>query len=446
MAAVAAIQSDMKDIDLRLRKAGGGPSHHSLGMEEWARLVQAQERLAEAAESLVVSQAVPQLIRHIQIIHRAMVKAGTRLYLKIGTTGTGGMGLNIPYTHGEDKPSSRLMSKTAVAFAHTGLLFLMARTPKGPIVKEIKPAAMVGYKRVTCRVIKERGSDRPRYIYASRAQRLAGTLLLQEDTHEYRRLAKMEMPIVDTGENGQFTRGEFETITSLQQMEFVTPEEIASQVVLEIMGANTGVDVIAAIDGAIMNPSYRAGYIRQAALDRLGRLEREKNMASVALGELGPPELGKLLYEAYLLKVLYGTLPEALAHPPAETAEQAYAYLLAHDDLRNLIVSVGLPVISPDGVNILRGPVIRIPEGETQLVVSQEDIDTWAAKCWVDLRPANWGLWHERLAAMLNAARYAHGEGSAAITRKSYLGEDIRIGDVVAWIFNSDAYRGYRIK
>ena len=35
------------------------------------------------------------------------------------------MGVNIPYTHGEDKPpSSQLITKTAVAFAYTGLLFL----------------------------------------------------------------------------------------------------------------------------------------------------------------------------------------------------------------------------------------------------------------------------------------------------------------------------------
>ena len=85
--------------------------------------------------SLIISQSLPQLIRHVQLIHRAMAEVGTRLYLKIGTTGTGGMGLNIPYTHSEDRPSFKLMSKTAVAFAHTGLMFLMARTPDGPLVK-----------------------------------------------------------------------------------------------------------------------------------------------------------------------------------------------------------------------------------------------------------------------------------------------------------------------
>ena len=69
---------------------------------------------------------------------QAMVKAGTGAYIKIGTSGTGGMGLNIPYTHSEEKPSRVLLSKSALAGAQTLLLFLMARTPGGPITQEIK--------------------------------------------------------------------------------------------------------------------------------------------------------------------------------------------------------------------------------------------------------------------------------------------------------------------
>src|SRR5205814_3397160 len=114
-----------------------------------------RKQLEQPFESLLVSQSIPQLIRHTQLLYRSMVEAGTRLYVKIGTTGTGGMGLNIPYTHGEDKPSAKLMSKTAVGFAQTGLMFLMARTPDATIVKEIKPAAMIGYADINMRAIHE---------------------------------------------------------------------------------------------------------------------------------------------------------------------------------------------------------------------------------------------------------------------------------------------------
>src|SRR3546814_2041559 len=46
------------------------------------------------------------------------------------SSGTGGMGLNIPYTHSEEKPSRVLLSKSALAGAHSLLLFLLARTPE----------------------------------------------------------------------------------------------------------------------------------------------------------------------------------------------------------------------------------------------------------------------------------------------------------------------------
>ena len=58
--------------------------------------------------------------------------------------------LNIPYTHGEDKPSPQLLNKTAVAFAQTGMLFLMGRTPGGPIINRWWPP-LAAFRR--CRTI-----------------------------------------------------------------------------------------------------------------------------------------------------------------------------------------------------------------------------------------------------------------------------------------------------
>ncbi len=398
-----------------------------------------------AFELLLLSQSLPQLVRHVQMLHRAMVEVGCRLYLKIGTTGTGGMGLNIPYTHSEDKPSSKLMTKTAVAFAHTGLMFLMARTPNGPIVKEIKPGAMIGYADVTCRTIKERGATT--YLTDNRAQPLNGRLALREDASQYQQLAELKMPVVDTGENGLFTRGEFEAITALRQMEFVTPEEIAREAALEIKGSNTGRDVIAAIDGAVMNPSYRAGYLRQQVLDEMKRLEQETNTHSVALGQLGPPELSKLLWEAELMKIEYGTLQSVLEQPASEIAERLYTRVLEDPRIGQTITSIGLPILTPDGSQLIRGPRIRIPEvpGENEVELTPQSIDTWAAKGWLDLRPGNISVWQDRFQWMERARHRLRGRGSAAITREAYLFGDIRIGEIVGWIFNNEQ-AGYRIK
>src|SRR3989441_12661228 len=84
-----------------------------------------------ALYDLLLSQSMPELIRHVFLLNKAMVEVGTRLYLKIGTTGTGGMGLNIPYTHSEDKPSAQLITKTAGGFSRTGPLFFIVPYREG---------------------------------------------------------------------------------------------------------------------------------------------------------------------------------------------------------------------------------------------------------------------------------------------------------------------------
>lgn len=398
-------------------------------------------------ETLLVSQSIPQLIRHTQLLYRAMVEVGTRVYVKVGTTGTGGMGLNIPYTHGEDKPSAKLMSKTAVAFAHTGLMFLMARTPGGPIVKEIKPGAMIGYKKVTYQSLKNRRDNSPVFIYSSRAQSLNGELELSLGKDDFKKHGELEMVGVDTGENGFFARGEFEAVTSINQMEFITPEEIARNVVHEIKGSNTGVDVIAAIDGAIMVPSYRAGYLRGSAIEAMRRLERETNSYSIATGELGPPKLTKLLYEAHLLKMKYRTLQAVVEVRGQEVSAALWRYLQRQQSLRNMITSIGIPVLPPEGNRLLRGPQIRVPEyaGQSTLPVSAAAIDEWAERGWIDLRPKNIERWQARFRRMLRSAQTIHRQGSAGITMEAYRSEEIRIGEVVGWIFNNEE-EGYRIK
>jgi hypothetical protein len=102
------------------------------------------KKLNQATSEIVMASAyIPQIIRHVQILSQGLIDSKAQMYFKVGTTGTGGMGFNIPYTHSEERPSKVLMAKTAVAGAHTLLLYLLARTPDAPIVKEIKPAATI---------------------------------------------------------------------------------------------------------------------------------------------------------------------------------------------------------------------------------------------------------------------------------------------------------------
>jgi hypothetical protein len=426
-------------------------------------------------ESLVLSQSVPELVRHVLLLHRVMkeLQARTggmkpRLYLKVGTTGTGGMGLNIPYTHSEDKPSENLMAKSAIAFAQTGLLFLMARTPGSPVVKEVKPGAMIGWKAVGPRSITRGG--RPVFVYRSQVAPLGGALVPDEAPDGFEQVGSdpLRMLTVDTGENGVFGRAEFEAITHLRQMEFITPEEIADQAVLEIKGSNTGYDVIAAIDSSVMNPTYRGAYLRPVALRQLTAEERrlagdQTICPSVAHGQLGPPELGKLLWEAYLLQLECQTLERVLEYTPQQLSDQVSALLGRQPRLADFIAAVGLPILSADGRSLRRGPFVRIPKlrrGESARVTDGA-VNEWARKGWVDLRPSCFETWRSRFARILEES-HATGGGSAAIVASSYLFEEnmpelsgaraggaaatpISLGAIAAWVFINEA-DGARIK
>jgi hypothetical protein len=116
-------------------------------------------------------------------------------------------------------------------------------------------------------------------------------------------------------------------------------------------------------------------------------------------------------------------------------------------NVRHAITSIGVPILAPDGKNLTRGPFIRIPEthGEHTVPIQADNVNRWAAKGWVDLRPDNFVCWQERFKTMERARQRVRGRGSAAITREGYLFDDIRPGTIVGWIFNNEE-GGYRIK
>ncbi len=412
-----------------------------------------ESSLLDQTERLLATLYIPQLIRHVQILYRTMQLVGTTTYVKIGTSGTGGMGLNIPYTHSEERPSSVLLSKSAVAGAHTMLLFLMGRTPDAPITKEIKPTAAIAWKKINFGEIKKRGKaieliDCPPH----KGLKLSGTLKLQdsgldvEPTHQ-----RLRSVFIDTGENGVFSRGEFEAISTPGQMEFVTPEEIAESVLFEIKGGNTGHDIINALDNATLAPTYRAGFMFEAALREMKRLEKEHETQSIAFEFLGPPRLSKLLYEAYLLKLAFGSVREAARTPAKSISAKLDALIRENAQVRSQIISIGIPILLADGTTLLRGPEIKIPpyRGENELTITDKSLNAWAHDGWVDLRTKNMEHWKVRFEIITDQVeKIPDGETSSRQLRNSAYWDsfkEIEPGKLVGWIF-SEEEKGKRMK
>jgi hypothetical protein len=408
------------------------------------------EPLQEAAERLLSSLYIPQLIRHVQILYHSLVAAGTRLYVKVGTTGTGGMGLNIPYTHSEERPSRVLLAKSAVAGAHSLLLFLMGRTPGAPIIKEVKPAAIIAWKRIAYDTVLFRGQPLPLVDLPPEEALELGELFPSSPPPTLRRSEEpLRSVFIDTGENGVFARAEFATVSALGQMELITPEEIAEVVVREVLGGNTGHDIIAALDAAVLGPTYRGGALRHTALELLHHLEQQHHTEGVAFEMLGPPRLTKLLYEAHLLKRAFGSLTTVLEHTPEDLAASLWNVLCRDARLRSQILTVGLVILLPDGRHYLRGAQVKVPRPDEDHRCTPEALARWCEAGWVDLRPSNMARWQERLRRMLQYAQTDSTDTSSASgewrLHWSHLTE-LDEGNIAAWILTYEEHgqRGKR--
>ena len=395
-----------------------------------------------AVERHILVLTLPQLIRHVQILVESLKRAETKAYVKIGTSGTGGMGFNIPYTHSEERPSRTLLTKSGVGGAQSLLLFLLGRTPGAPATIEIKPTATIAWREIAFGPIRRKGKP---ISLVDCPSPVAVTQAFEPGSAPWCDLGRpLEGVFIDVGENGLFSPDEFETVTALGQMEFITPEEVAEYAVMELEGRPTGRDVVAALDAATAGPTYRAGVLRAAALARLRSLERETKSRAVAYEMLGPPRLTKLLWESHLCALLRPSVRALAQSRDSELAAEGYARVQRDAALRSHILSVGIPILTPDGERLYRGSVVAVPGDGA-------DPRAAAPRGWVDLRPEEFGLWIRRAQEMV--AQATRRAGSAAASRGgsdvdwTAIGADdpIEPARFATWVFRFED-RGERIK
>ena len=398
--------------------------------------------LGDEVEKLLTSLYLPQLVRHIQVLYNAMKVVNTQSYVKVGTSGTGGMGLNIPYTHSEDKPSRILLSKSSVAGAHSLLLFLMARTPDAPYVKEVKPATAIAWKAIRYGEVKKHGKSIELYdCKPEDAMNLRGKFKAKGYAKAKPLGEKLQGAYIDTGENGTFSLGEFTAITTSQQMEFITPEEIAQTVLWEIEGGATGKDIIAALDASVMTSTYRSGIMRNLAIDKMRKLIKNNGDGSIAFELLGPPRLSKLLYEAYLLGRVAYSINGVLATSPKNLSAKIADLIHKDTKLRSQIISIGIPILLPDGQSLLRGPFVKVPQDPRQEIFDStpETIDQWSQNGWVDCRVSNLETWHIRLRDLIEQTKSSSDDDSSSHWLRDaefwHYDEQLDEGEIVGWLF-----------
>ena len=187
-------------------------------------------------------------------------------YVNIGTTGTGGLGSNVPFTHGESIEDLPLIHKAAFAGIGTALLLLFSRSfTNGTRISELKP----------------------------------GLAIFNKDAIKVD-FAGQEIILADGGENGKYSYDELAILTKI--MGFTTAEKIADRVMKVLDGLVTRHDICSFDTIDALNHSIISQEESDKALleQLLLQLKSRNEVQLITSGSLGPPSLSLLLFFGYI--------------------------------------------------------------------------------------------------------------------------------------------------
>jgi len=258
-------------------------------VDELVRVLHLDSLPAIISRSVRFKLVLNGLLRFTTRLGFAGERACIEKLLKVSTTGLGGMGLNLPFTHGDDPCellSDAIWWKLALSGAQLQTLFALSRTVPFP-VHLVVPAACVGFDEdVTW--LGEPASAGPDDVQ----------LPLAIGEAPFREVA------LGCGENRHYSRQELALLTHPSMMGAVTKEEVADAVARALSG-DPEPDLIAAIGRSVIGPSER-GRTAAARSDRLlADAELAAGGPTVATGNLGT-DVSTLLFEAAALREAFG--------------------------------------------------------------------------------------------------------------------------------------------
>lgn len=344
------------------------------------------------------------LIEYLRSLHKALSDFEVKTYVKIGTTGVGGMGYNIPFSHGESgRPGNPLLLKSSLGFAESGIYELWGKDGNlSTEIIDLKPAAALGYDRVDVDKIKPLNRYKLPTELAGIFEKNNAFLVCKPVELKLNNPTKriewdfkeiLRAPYLRSGENGQFSLSEWLALTRPGLMELVSGEEIAEIALREVLGVNTGYNYT--ITKQEIKPTFSAAYIREAGA-RLLREVGGDDTCQIFLN-LGPERLSKLIFESYLIREALkkdgkiGTLEELAVIKPEEL-QRLVLSLLRNNNTIDQMISVGIPIYT--GNSVLSGPFIAMPDMVVDNYASLDDklkdpdaINENCIYCWVDLRP-----------------------------------------------------------
>jgi len=389
---------------------------------------------SDSTENLLASNIVPSLIRFTQALKKSLLDFKVKCYVKVSTTGLGGMGDNLFYTHGDvNEPgmSSGILGKVAAAGVIHQLFWSLSHTP-GINIKVAVPSALVGWQGVGFGQFRSHGKSIPLVDSKTKTKLIDGEVFTLNKCEQISSF--MEMPYVDSGENCAYSLGEMTAITALGQMECITREEVA-QACIEMAVGSTRHDLLTAMDLVALGPSHLGGIQRRVILDKLADLEVKNSTPSIATNNLGPT-VSKHLFELYLMLACSQKSLSVFAKSSSNTLlEKINKFLEDNQQIRSQIISLGLPIIFNDN-HVTTGEYFYVPNPKEENIISSMNVDLWANSGWIDLREKNIKYWQSIIKDILAESKKTNNGGLITSDRNWLDIESADIGEILGYVYS----------
>ncbi len=373
-------------------------------------------------------------------LKRAVDEFGIETVAILGTTGLGGQGTNLVWTHQSSQEMDvNLTSKVVAAYGILGVLDRI-RWDTDSVARWIllAPGSLLGYDGLdfgpvpylrvpeglpakVAEIIGDSGRKIPLYQPAKIDLRALSDGLIPWSRQRLNETF-LEGAKILCGETWVLSPLQFACLSHAFQMGFNSDVYIARILLDELVGKTTGYNQIPIGAGKVVEPSAQGQNERNLALARLFELERKNGRRSPAVyPALGSPRAQKeiaqidLLYRYLTDTHGKATLQQIGICDPQVLAGELWAYLQKHPRLLAEITAV-IPVISPEG-HIYAGPhVMFLKKGVEKTsdlaeLCDEDRFREFAALGAVDLRAARDlvgapKVYETGVAAMVRRARF----------------------------------------
>ena len=389
---------------------------------------------ANSTEKLLAANIIPSLIRFTQSLKKSLLDFNVKCYVKISTTGLGGMGDNLFYTHGDvNEPgmSSGILGKVAAAGIIHQLFWSLSHTP-GINIKVVVPAALVGWQKVDFGKFRSHGHNIPLVDSTKKTRLITGETFIPKNCKTIAPF--MKIPYVDSGENCAYSLGEMTAITALGQMECVTREEVA-QACIEMAMGSTRHDLLTSMDMVALGPSHLGAIQRRIILDKLTEIEISESIPSIATNNLGPT-VSKHLFELYIMLISCQKSLSLFSKTSSKVVvKDITSFLEKNQQIRSQIISLGLPILFDNNQAII-GEYFYVPNQKEKNTITPDNINLWATSGWVDLREKNVKYWQSIIKKVLKETKEIENSGLVNPNRNWFTAESADIGEILGYVYS----------